>query len=511
MKYLIGIDIGTGSTKAVSLSLTGEVIHTEQVAYPSIIPLPQFHEQDPEIIWQAFVTCIQKTTARLQMPPIAIALSTAMHSVICVNKKGEPLSNMITWADNRSAAVASRIKNSAVGEHLYKQTGTPIHAMSPLCKIVWLKENDNALYETTHAFISIKEFVWHKLFNVFEIDHAIASATGLFDIHTLTWNETALSESGLHPVKLSTPVSTSFKRSNADAALVKSMGIAADTVFVIGASDGCMANLGSFATKPGIAALTIGTSGAIRVASAKPTYNFDAMTFNYRLDENTFISGGPINNGGVILKWYVQYFLKKTLKSAGDYHEVLDDLTETPPGANGLIFLPYLLGDRAPIWNSEACGVFFGIRTLHTQSHFTRALLEGICMSLYHISNALEESGLDVDEIHVSGGFVRSKEWVQLMADVFGKPVVLISLEDASAIGAVYMAMKSLQLIDSYDALNQAEPVIFQPRPENHQVYKQRNFPLYKNLYKNLMLDMAVWSELQSVDLPEDVSLTDKK
>ncbi len=215
----------------------------------------------------------------------------------------------------------------------------------------------------------------------------------------------------------------------------------------------------------GTAALTIGTSGAIRVASKTPTVDFSGMNFNYRLDEETFISGGPINNGGVILKWYAEKFLKKTLATGDDYDDILNDLKETPAGSDGLIFLPYLLGERAPIWNSDSCGVFFGIRTRHTQEHFTRAVLEGICMALFHIGNTMEEAGLVIDRIHVSGGFVRSHDWLQLLADIFGKPVVLIREEDASAIGAIYLAMKGQSIITSYDQLLPGKSLTFSPDP----------------------------------------------
>jgi gluconokinase len=502
MQYLIGIDIGTGSTKAVALEHHGKILHTEHVAYPTISALPQFSEQDPEIIWEAFIQCVSRLTTHLKQKPTALSLSSAMHSLIPVDNKGRPLMNMITWADNRSADIATRIRNSATGEILYEQTGTPIHAMSPLCKIIWLRENAPEIFQSTAKFISIKEYLWFKLFGFYEIDHSIASANGLFDILQLKWNDHALRLCQISADQLSVPVSTTFNRKNILPDVADLLNTPSETPVFIGASDGCTANLGSLAIAPGVAALTIGTSGAIRVANTSPTYNFEGMNFNYRLDEETFISGGPINNGGVILKWYVQQFLKKPLETGADYQAVLDDLKTTPAGADGLIFLPYLLGERAPIWNSDSCGTFFGIQTRHTQAHFTRAVLEGICMALFHIGKSLEESGLAIHKIHVSGGFVRSHDWLQLLADIFGKRIVLISHEDASAIGAIYLAMKGLGLITSYQELLQKDPLIFNPDLENHKVYMERNFPLYKNIYKNLKLDMAIWNEQNSSESP---------
>jgi len=495
MEYVIGIDIGTGSTKAVSVNRAGQAIHTEQVSYPTLSPQPTYSEQAPEIIWQAFVKSIQRTVKQLGVQPVSISLSSAMHSLIVVDDLGIPLMNMITWADQRSAPQAERIRNSSLGEILYEQTGTPLHAMSPLAKLLWLKENSADLYASAAKFISIKEFIWHKLFGQYEIDWSIASANGLFDIEKLDWNVNALHLCELPAEKLSRPVSTSHTRSTLQPAAASLLSLNQETTVMIGASDGCLANLGSFATSAGIAALTIGTSGAIRVANNHPTHNFSAMTFNYRLDEATFVSGGPINNGGIVLKWYMQTFLKKELQTPSDYNDVIREIQNIRPGADGLVFLPYLLGERAPLWNSDACGVFFGIRAHHTQAHFTRAVVEGICLALFHIGQRLEESGLEIKQVHVSGGFVHSEEWLQVLADIFGKPIVLIHQEDASALGAAYLAMKKIGYIKSYQELYPAEQKTFTPDKENHQYYRDKTFPLFKNLSIGLTLDMAIASQ----------------
>lgn len=487
--YIIGIDIGTGSTKAVAINQKGEALFTTQASYPTLNRKPGYSEQNPELLWRALATCLNTMLDHFKQQPAGVSLSSAMHSVIAVDASGNALADMITWADNRSAAIANRLRVSAGAEMLYKQTGTPLHTMSPLCKIIWLKENESELFERTHKFISIKEFIWHKLFNVFEIDHSIASATGLFDIEKLSWNDNALLLAGLTRDKLSQPVRTEHQRKNIQPSAKSLSGISEEVPFIIGASDGCMANLGSFATNPGVAALTIGTSGAIRVGNTKPTHNFNAMNFNYVLDDKTYISGGPINNGGIILKWYIQTFLNKDLSSEGSYENILRQMETIEPGANGLIFLPYLLGERAPIWNSDARGVFFGISNQHQQAHFTRAVIEGITMALYHVADGLEDSGLSINQINVSGGFVRSEAWIQILANIFNKKVCLINPEDASALGAGYMALKSLSMIRSYDALMPEHITTFLPDPELHKRYK-KNFSTYKKIYENLRVLM---------------------
>ncbi len=496
MKYIIGIDIGTGSTKAVAVNTSGDAVHTEQASYPTLHPEPTYSEQAPELIWQAFIKCLQRTVTALKSEPAAIALSSAMHSLIPVDKNGSPLMNMITWADNRSASIANQIKDSDDGDTIYEKSGTPIHPMAPICKIIWLRENKNDLFKQVHKFISIKEYVWFKLFGVYEVDHSIASATGLFDIEKLTWNSTSLKLCAINKDMLSIPVPVDHVRQGAKSDVLKA---GSDVTFLIGGSDGCMANIGSCAIEPGVAALTIGTSGAIRVANSKPTYNHKAMTFNYCLFQDLYISGGPINNGGVALKWYIESFLKQKLDSPDRYSSVLGELDNINAGADGLIFLPYLLGERAPIWNSDSSGVFFGIRNYHTQAHFTKAVIEGISMALYSIGRAMEDCGLSIQKIHASGGFTHTRAWIQILADIFGKQFYLLNSEDASALGAAYLALKKLDLIKTYSELTPLSSEAIEPDLKNHAVY-QKTFQLYDRIYKKLKEEMLLVEELRNLN-----------
>lgn len=499
MSYFIGIDIGTGSTKAVAIDENAmKVLSTEQVSYPTLQPSHHYSEQSPELVWQAFLKCVARIVAEIKSAPKAIGISSAMHSLIPVDSNGNPLMNMITWADGRSADIAERIKNSPTANEIYSATGTPIHAMSPLCKIIWIKENQPELFKTTFKFISIKEYIWYKLFHDFQIDHSVASATGLFDILTLNWYAPALLLAGIEERYLSNPVSTSYTRSDVDPEVHKQLQLDTRTTFVIGATDGCLANLGSRAITPGIASLTIGTSGAIRIASSKPCYNFKSMIFNYRLDDKTFICGGPVNNGGAVLNWYLKNLLEKEIAELDDYAALFEKADHISPGAEGLIFLPYLMGERAPIWNSSSCGVFFGISNRHRQEHFTKAVIEGISLALYSVGKALEDASGNIDKIYASGGFVHSTIWLQLMADVFNKEIARLNTEDASSIGAALMAMKAILNTEDYPALNSVEPrLVITPDTKKHQRY-QLIFPLFTRLYEKLKDEMNLVYQLNN-------------
>lgn len=480
--YVIGVDLGTGSAKAIAMNDSGAIIETAQVTYPILEPQPGFQEQPVALIWDAFVKCIATITTRLQSSPHAISFSSAMHSTIPVDAKGDPLMNIIIWADNRSASIARDLRRTLVAKTIYEDTGTPIHAMTPVCKIIWLRTHAENIFRQTAKFISVKEYVWHKLFHVYETDYSIASATGLMNLEALKWNATSMRTASIHEEQLSSLVNTNYSRTCTDQSLCKAMGITSETRFVIGASDGCLANIGSFATEEGHLALTIGTSGAVRVTRKEPMLNFKAMTFNYRLDESTYVCGGPINNGGIALKWYAEKVLGKKLESTNDYDELLNGLNTTDAGAEGLIFLPYVVGERAPIWNSEACGVFFGMRTYHEQRHFTRAIIEGISTSLYDIAYNMIENGLDIRQVNVSGGFVHSEQWLQVLADIFGKKICLINTADASATGAAFLAMKELGMISDYQQLKPKEITEYVPHEKNMTVYRE-SFLRYRKLY----------------------------
>ncbi|MEO6850845.1 MAG: gluconokinase, partial [Mucilaginibacter sp.] len=278
-QYILGIDVGTGSVKAVAVSLAGQSFDVCQRHYGYSTPKPGYFEQDPEQIWEALVGSIQGIITQIGAQPLAIGLSSAMHSLIAVDENCQPLAPMTTWADNRSAEIAKRLKATAEGLAIYKATGTPLHAMSPLCKITWMRENDLALFQKTSRFISIKEYIWHKLFDEYVIDHSIASGSGLFDIDRLDWYPDSLAMAGINESLLSRPVPTNYTQKYDAAKGAPLSFLKPGTPFVIGASDGCMANLGSMADKPGVAAITIGTSGAVRVASSKPLPNMEAMTF----------------------------------------------------------------------------------------------------------------------------------------------------------------------------------------------------------------------------------------
>lgn len=483
--YILGIDLGTGSTKAVAIDFNGQPLNVSQHYYPVKNPQPGRVEQDPKLILEAFYSCVTDTVTKLGAGPQAISFSSAMHSLIPVDNEGKPLADMITWADARSEAYAEKLRFSADGPNIYRTSGTPVYAMSPLTKLMWMQDNQPELSTHAHKFIGIKEYIWFRLFGEFEVDYSIASASGLFDIKSLQWNPRALELAGITTDKLSTPVDTTHHRKNINADTAHLLNIDPQTPCVIGAGDGCCANLGSFVLTPDVASLTIGTSGAIRVTSPTPVYNDEAMIFNYMLDSHTFCSGGAVNNGGIALQWLISTFLNKQRPGHADYDEVFKQAETVAAGSDGLLFLPYLNGERAPLWDTKASGTFFGIRMAHTQAHFLRAGIEGICYALHDVLHIIEQSSVPVKQVNISGGFISSPLWTQILADILGKQLIIVQQEDASALGAIFLAVRALVLPHSIMQPPAGEKIVIEPNPNAHAIYQQR-FIIFKKLYNQL-------------------------
>ncbi|HEY5371211.1 MAG TPA: gluconokinase [Hanamia sp.] len=481
--YFIGIDIGTGSTKAIAMDCKGTVIADSQLYYSTQNPKPGYAEQDPEIIWNAFSKCITEIVDTLHYPPLSISFSSAMHGLIAVNKQNKPISHLITWADTRSEKIAEQIRKSKQAESIYKATGTPIHPMTPLCKIIWLRKNQPSVFKAAFKFISIKEFIWYRIFGVYETDYSIASATGIFNIKTLQWNKASLQLCNINAGQLSEPKPTNFIRKLTDNSILNSLSLSSETSFCIGASDGCLANLGSYAIDKGTAALTIGTSGAVRIASPKPVFNFREMTFNYLLDDKTFICGGPVNNGGNVVQWLFEGFLDIEKPTEKDYKNLFNQIDSIPAGSKGLIFLPYLYGERAPVWDGRASGVFFGIKPFHTQAYFLRAALEGICYSMNQVLQIVESSTSKIENLIVGGGFIHSKTWMKILSDITGKKLLVIETQDSSAVGAALLNMKAMKMIKNYSSLKPRISQIVKPDLKSSTVYEKYN-SVFKNLFE---------------------------
>ncbi|MEI5993876.1 gluconokinase [Candidatus Enterococcus mansonii] len=485
-KIAIGVDMGTTQTKAVAFNQDGTVRTSAYVRYPLIQETEGMAEQEVNQIFQAVLTCIKQVV--FEVHPLEVSLvsfSTAMHGLIVMDKKNQPLTQVITWADNRAEKYAEELKDTAVGQTLYQNTGLPMHPMTPFHKIRWIKEELPAIYNQAVMFIGMKEYVFYQLFDQYITDISTASGTGFLNIHDLTWDQQALSEMGINAEQLPKLVKPTHQLIGLKNEWIEVLGLSAKTIFVLGGADGPLSNLGLGALAKGTATLTVGTSGALRYIVEKPSTHPQAETFCCVLDEKHWVIGGATSNGAGIFDWACETLLKEVqdvarMSGKNPYDEVMKLVDETPVGAKGLLFHPYLLGERAPLWDAKATGSFVGLKRTHDNKLMMRAVIEGICLNLKRILTELEDLGGPINEIRATGGFADSEVFKKVMADVLGYNLSLTQSIEASALGAVLLGWQSLgEMADLEAACKQVKVYeIIKPNNKNHRVYQQM-YPLF--------------------------------
>jgi gluconokinase len=488
MDCILSIELGTNAVRIFAFDLNGNVIDSAKGSYPTFHPHPDYSEQDPEQIFITMLYVLKNFLGEKIYPQknkvICICFSASMHSVLAIDKNGAPLGNAITWADNRGKKEAHSLRNSALGKIIYSATGTPLHPMSPLIKIKWLKDHDKERFKQTYKFLSIKSYIIQQLTGEYVIDYSLASATGLLNIHNKDWNSDSLKYAGITADKLPERVPVFYSTGKLLKQYQTSLGLPAKTKILIGSSDGCLATLGAGVWNKGKATITIEDSGAMRVVGKQILQDKKQRFFNYILAENYYVSGGPTNNGGVIFEWFARQF--GDFKNAFDIENCMEDLIneamKIPAGSEGLLFLPYLLGERAPIWNANTRGVYFGLNINHERKHFIRATIEGILYEIYSIGKTLEEHR-NINSISVNGSFASIPYCTQMIADIFNKPVSISKNTNSVSLGAFLLSATEMGIYKNLDEAARAVvlPDTYKPNKQNHNIYK-KHFSIFEKL-----------------------------
>ncbi|RYY28161.1 MAG: gluconokinase [Chitinophagaceae bacterium] len=500
---IITIEIGTNAVRVVAFDLQGKTLASGKGSYPTFHSQPDYSEQDPE---QIFITMLYvlKNLLNEHIHPnkikvASICFSASMHSVLAIDQNGVPLGNAITWADNRAKKESQQLKNSPLSEVIYTATGTPIHPMSPLCKITWFRNNDKARFKQASKFIQLKTYIIHQLTGEYLVDYSLASASGMLNIHSVKWEQEALGYAGITANKLADLVPVFSSAGKLKKAYQNSLGIKADTKIIVGSSDGCLATLGAGVWDGRKATITIEDSGAVRVIGKKVLHDKQRRLFNYLLTEDCYVSGGPTNNGGIILEWFAKQFgdFKDPFGIEYTMNELIAAAEKVEPGADGLIFLPYLLGERAPIWNANARGVYFGINIKHERQHFIRSVIEGILFEIYSIGKVLGEHS-SFDSLSINGSFASIPLSAQIIADIFNMPVSISQHNYSVGIGAYLLSATEMGIYKNIDeaAKSIVLPEQYAPKKINHGIY-MKHFEIFEKLIVKLQDDFENVVKLQ--------------
>lgn len=445
LSVVLGVDAGTTAAKTTAFATDGRAVGGGEHAYPLDVPGPGRATQDPVLVVDAVLRSIRDAAtacAAAGLPVAGIAVSSAMHGLCGLDGRGAPLTPVVTWADTRATAQADRLRAEDPG--LHERTGTPVHPMAPLAKLVWFREREPATFAAARRWVGVKELVLHALAGHLVVDESVASGTGLWNGATRDWDPAALGHAGIASGALARLVPVDEVLGGLTPQAAAATGLPRATPVVAGGGDGPLANLGVGAVEPGVAACSIGTSGALRLTVERPGQDPERSLFRYVLDDDRWVVGGAINNGGVVLRWAGEALAPDLGPRSED--ALLGLAAAVPVGADGLVMLPALYGERAPEWRGDPRGAFVGLTARHGRGHLVRAALEGVCLQLALVLRVLREAGHPVDEVRATGGFARSPFWRRLLADVLGLPVGFPVGHEGSGLGAATIGMRALGL-----------------------------------------------------------------
>jgi len=490
---VIGLDLGTTNAKAIALSLDGQVLATASSSgYAIRAPHPGWAEQDPEEVWRGAAAALRALAGKISLADVVgLSFSGAMHSCFPLGADDTPLAPALTWADQRAAQIAARLRATANLNAIYQRTGCPLQPIYHIAKLRWWRESEPEISRQAALFVTLKDYVQFKLTGVWAADMSIYSATGLLDIHRCQWDDEALSLAGITPAQLPTLVSPLAVVGHLLENAASITNLPTGLPIVAGASDGGLANLGSGASRPGQSVVTVGTSGAVRRLVAKPYLDHsqegNARTWCYLLAEDRYFAGGAINNAGLAVQWVREKFYPDLAPEAA-YQQLFADAAEIDPGAGGVMVLPFFAGERSPYWRADAKAAILGLGLSHDRRHISRATLEAVAFRLGTIWSALGAFPEDSGTIHLTGGILQSPLWAQIVCDVLGVPLAAVESSDASAVGAAMLGQVALGLAPSLDglAVRIQRGASWQPVPARHARYSElleQFSDFYRKLY----------------------------
>ncbi|MFI7603193.1 gluconokinase [Actinoplanes sp. NPDC049681] len=485
MDVVIGIDTGTTATKAVAAGMDGEVRVVTSVHYPLSVPGPGRAELDPGRLRDAAVQAliaVAKQCRERGDRVLAVSLSAFLHGLVPMDADGNPAGPLITWADNRSSRQSEAIAESGRAKALQARTGTPVHPMAPLAKLAWWRAEDPAVLRDTPRWGGVKEVVLSGLAREgFVVDLSVASGTGLYDIHERHWDPEALDIAGIDAGRLAEVVPTTTALA-LRAEVASAAGLPPGTPLIIGAADGPLANLGVGATPAGVAAVSLGTSGALRTVVDAPAADRAGRLFCYALTEDRWVLGGAINNAGSVVRWAGQTMAEGFDRPAAEGEDadvrdaaLLVEAASAPAGSDGLLCLPYLLGERAPWWRGGMRGAYLGLRREHGRPHLVRAAVEGVCQQLALVRDTFATEGIPMTEVRATGGAVASELWVGVLAAALDLPVAVADTPEGTALGACLLGLHAIGDLPDLDRAAALVDITAhtRPDPEDAALYKR--------------------------------------
>ncbi len=490
MEYILGLDIGTTGVKGVLINEKGEIVIIATSEYSLSTPFPNWAEQDPEDWWNATKDVISQIGRQFPLNKIkGIGLTGQMHGAVFLNKDGKVLRPAILWCDQRTSKEAKEIEEIIGKKEIINFTANPPLTGFTAPKILWVRKNEPEIYERTRKILLPKDYIRFRLSGEFASDVTDSSGTSLFDVEKRIWSKEVLERLKIDLELLPTVYESIEITGKISEIGSKETGLKTGTPLVAGAGDQSAAGVGNGVIEEGIISVTLGTSGVVFASTNFPKIDPEGRlhTFCHALPSTWHLMGVMLSAGGS-LRWFRDNFCE-----GASYNIIIEEAKKVPPGSEGIIFLPYLMGERTPHKDPFAKGVIFGISGYHKKGNILRAVMEGITFGLLDSLSLIEKMKVPINQIRLSGGGARSPFWCQMQSDIFGKEAVKLNIEEGSSFGAALLASVGTGIFPSLkDACQKVIKIkeTYKPDLKNHSLY-QKYYQIYQDLYPALKPSFA--------------------
>ncbi|HTZ60699.1 MAG TPA: xylulokinase [Acidobacteriaceae bacterium] len=488
MSKLLGIDVGTGGTRALLIDFTGKVVASaihEHVAFAS--PQSGWAEQDPHDWWNACQGAVRRLLQESSIPATeitCIGLSGQMHGAVLLDRNDEVLRPALIWCDQRTAAECRWLNETVGPKRLVELTANPALTNFTLTKLLWVRTHEPEIWKRFQSFLLPKDYVRFRLTGERAIDVADASGTLLLDVVHRRWSDAMLQATGLSPSCLPALYESEQIVGRITESAAASTGLKAGTPVVAGAGDQAAGATGMGIVRPGDVSATIGTSGVVFAASDAPVTDPQGRlhTFCHAIPGRWHVMG-VTQAAGLSLRWFRDHFA-----ASESYDQLSSQAAGVPAGSGGVLWAPYLMGERTPYPDPDVRAALVGLGADHSRAHVVRAILEGVAFSLKDSLTIFKELGIPVKAIRLGGGGARSPLWRQIQADVYGQGVETVQAEEGAAYGAALLAGVGAGVWPSVDAACDAVVRVAartSSEPEAAAIL-QRSYAKYRRIYPAL-------------------------
>ena len=497
MAYLIGMDIGTTGTRALIMDETGRVAASATSEYPMYTPRPLWAEQNPEDWWQAAIEAIRQALQEARIAPaeiVGLGLTGQMHGMVLLDAQGRVLRPCIMWNDQRTASQCEWIMETIGRERFLELIMNPALPGFTAPKIIWTRENEPDIYAQVAHVLLPKDYLRYRLTGAYATDVSDASGTVLLDVGKRKWSREVLDRLDIPPEWLPRCVESPEITGEITAEVAELTGLRAGTPVVGGGGDQAASAVGSGIVEPGLVSVTLGTSGVVFAYTDAPSRDPQGRlhTFCHAVPGKWHVMGVTLSAGGSF-RWLrdtlgLEERSVALLSGVNPYEILTAEAANAPAGCEGLLFLPYLTGERAPYADPNARGTFFGLTLRHDKRHMVRSVLEGVAYSLRDCLEIFRDLNIPIQQVRAAGGGARSLVWRQVMADVFGAELVTINVTDSTAYGAALLAGVGAGVYSSVpEACRETVRIVerTEPNAENQAVYNEY-YPVYRSLYRAL-------------------------